>query len=488
MGLIRIYQTQGEAAIRPVSKLLLQAAWVSVWIGEDAVAARSIIDNIEEEAVLPPQEKNRLEGWIALLQGDLTTAETLLSEFKDDTSARAGLAKVYLLQGKTQAAANEFLEIARSQGGTLLGVWSRNQLKRIVGNDFVIRPEVEELQSFMVGVMQTINSYVLDPRPPIDLRIYPEKEVFNPYEPMIINIEIKNNTSVPLTISKHGPIQPLLLVEALLEIPKATITQTPPIVIPIDREISIGPRQSIRFKTNLRQKWIAGLFNEFPLRGATIRLRSTVNFKTRKTIDRGGADVLVYEVGRLGMREETDIFRLNGVRLTDSWLSEAITTMDEISTIDDLVSLVLLTHVVGDNVSIRVEAPLIPLDAFEEPIPTVQGERLELQDDAITTVLTKFPSLGIHSQSWIVSTMSNDPSMESILGMVRDPNSTIAQIAWIIRFASSTVPDEALDDPWLLLAVDSEDESVRSVAVWVYSWIEDVVNRRSEQQLGAPVR
>ncbi len=487
-AIIKIYQTQGEAAVNQVVNFLLQAAWVSVWIGEDAEAARSIVDYIEERATIGVREKNRLEGWIALLNGDLDMAVSYLSEFEDDTAARAGLAKVHLLRGNDQAAAKEYLSIARQQSGTLLGVWSRNQLQKIVGTEFSIRPEVEKLQELMVGVFQTLNNYIRDPRPAIDIRVHPVKEVFDPYEPMNIRIELTNNTSVPLTVSKAGPIQPLLLVEAFLEIPGTTINQTPPIIMPIDREISIGPRKSLIFDTNLRQQWIGGLFNEFPLRGATVRLRTTINFTARETRDRRGAPVLVYGVGRLGTTEDTEIFRLNGVRLTDTWLKEAIVQVDDVDTIDELTTMTLLTYVVGDNVSIRVEEPPIPVDVNTPQTAAVQGERLAIQDEAMTTVLTTFPSLGVNAQSWVIATMSDDPTMESVVGMVEDQNSVLAQLAWVIRFVSGSVPDEALDDQRLLQALNSEDDSVRNVASWVYEWVENVSLNRAQRQLAAPTQ
>ncbi|MEE2912405.1 MAG: hypothetical protein VX436_01230, partial [Planctomycetota bacterium] len=390
-AIISIYQTQGEAALDQLVNLLLQAAWISVWIGEEAEVARSIINNVEERATIGDREKNRLEGWIAMLNGDLDTAITHLSKFSDDNAARAGLAKVYLLQGNTQAAAREYLSVARSQSGTLLGVWSRNQLRNIVGQDFPIRSEIEQLQLFMGGVLQTLNSFIHDPRPAIEVRIKPEKEVFSPYEPMNIRVELTNNTSLPLTVSKAGPVQPLLLMEAFIEVPDASITQTPPIIIPVNREVSIKPRTSLTFHTNLRQKWVGGLFNEFPLRGATMRLRATINFTARETTDRRGAPVLVYGTGRLGCSEETDIFRINGVRLTDTWLKEAISQAAVVDTINDLTSLLLLTHVVDDSVVIRVEEPEIPVNVDVEPVAPLQGERLSIQDEAITTVLTTFP-------------------------------------------------------------------------------------------------
>ena len=84
--------------------------------------------------------------------------------------------------------------------------------------------------------------------------------------------------------------------------------------------------------------------------------------------------------------------------------------------------------------------------------------------------------------------MSDDPTIESVVGMVHDQNSVAAQLAWMIRFISDTVPDEALDDQRLLQALQSEDDRVRNVASWVYEWIENVSLNRARQQLGVPVQ
>jgi HEAT repeat protein len=84
--------------------------------------------------------------------------------------------------------------------------------------------------------------------------------------------------------------------------------------------------------------------------------------------------------------------------------------------------------------------------------------------------------------------MSDDPTIESVVGMVHDQNSVTAQLAWMIRFISNSVPDEALDDQRLLQALQSEDDRVRNVASWVYEWIENVSLSRAQQQLGVPVQ
>ena len=480
----KIYEAQGDAATLRVVELYIQAAWVLLWLGDDAESAVTLIQQAETGVTLDPTEKQRLEGWIAFRQGDIDGAIAKLAPLTNDPAAKAGMALVYLAQGNKRNAALELLEIAKRQGGTLLGVWAKHKLQKIVGTTFHIRSEVDELQQLMIGVLQKMNTYVNDPRPPIAIRIQPEKQTFGPYQPLLIDIELTNNTTIPLTIASNGPIQPLLLLEALVEMPGVTKRPAPPVIVSIYRELSILPRGKTSVTVDLRKFWIGSLLNSYPLRGASLTLKATVNFTARKVMMRDGSIVLVYEPGRFGKRNISNIVRVNGVRLNDLWLKQTIEEVGDITNVEQLIALVLLTWVVGDDVSIAVEEPLITPPPGEEPLVLESGERHPLQDTAITTILSTFPKLDSTSQAWVISTMSNDPSIKAVTGMLKEPNSTTAQLAWLIRFATTTVPDEALDDIRLLGALQSENEQVKTVAVWIYKWVQMVVQKRSEQLLG----
>jgi hypothetical protein len=48
------------------------------------------------------------------------------------------------------------------------------------------------------------------------------------------------------------------------------------------------------------------------------------------------------------------------------------------------------------------------------------------------------------------------------------------------------VPDEALDNPKLLDAMKSDNVTVKTVALWVYSEIQQVAKQREAKQLSSP--
>ncbi len=80
--------------------------------------------------------------------------------------------------------------------------------------------------------------------------------------------------------------------------------------------------------------------------------------------------------------------------------------------------------------------------------------------------------------------MSDDPTIEAVTGMLKEPESATAQLAWLIRYATPSVKDEALDDARLLEALQSDNEQVKMVATWVLGWIQKITKQRQEQILG----
>jgi hypothetical protein len=200
----------------------------------------------------------------------------------------------------------------------------------------------------------------------------------------------------------------------------------------------------------------------------------------REALTSEGERVFVYETGQFGAKNVSEMVRVDGVRLNDTWLKSAIEDAKDVTDVNKLISLVLLTWVVGDNVTVSVEQPLITPPPGEEVQPLEIGARHPLQDEAITTILSNFPKLDPISQSWVLATMSLDPTLEAVSGMLKEPDSTRAQLAKLIRFTTSMVPDEALDDPWLTSSLQSENKNVKTVAKWVHEQVQKTVNKRAE--------
>ncbi len=484
---ISLQQDTGSAKLR-AAEHFIQAAWLTLWLGDDVETAQSFLDEAAKHAQMDSDEAQRFEGWIALRKGDLELALQLLSPLTHDSAAKAGVALALQSTGNIKEAAKNFLEIARMQGGTILGVWARNRLQLIVEQSFDVRDEVALLRPLGEQIVDTFYLIKNDPRPPYALRVEPVKSEFKPYEPIIVDIELKNNTTVPLTIERSGAIQPLILIETLVDVSTSTVSNPIAMIVPINNEISIPSRGSVSFTADLRQYWLGSTLNRYPLQGASIHLRSIANFSARQTTRDGQNVLVVHEPSRTGIRYDSEYFRVNGFRMTDEWLDSAFQSAQAFNSVESLTDMVLLTFMIDDEVVVRIVEPPIPPEG-ETEVTLAQGPtRVPQQDEAVTLILSTFPKLGPMGQAWFIFAMADEPSIHAVLNMANEHENIDAQIAWLLRFNHPNVPDEALDDAGILSALQSENESVQYIAKWIYERIQLVVKVRAERELALPVR
>lgn len=476
-----------EYANATAADLCLQSAWVCVWLGNRIDTARESIEQAQSLTRLSQEDIEHLEGWIAMRSGDLETAEKTFSSVEgSNDSSVAGLAMVRLEQGRHQEAATLFLRLARDSAGTLLGVWSRNQLEHILGQHINARGESKELAPLIDDIPSTIDSYVTMPTSTLTVRVTPESLDVGPYEPILLTIELSNNGLLPMQIAQAGPIQPFVLLEVETQIVNAKISSRVPIIVPIDRKLILKPRERFSVSVDLRKHWVGTVFNDWPTRGGMLGMQAITNFTAWEVRSIRGSMELVYHPSTLGSKSKDVQLRVEGIRLTDLWMERAIGQVKEMSTPEGLTSFVLLTYVIGDNATVQVVEPLIPPPPGEEPLQIQEGERHPLQDEAITTLLLAFPSLDVTAKAWVLSVISSDPTFESLVTMADSDENELTTIGWMLRFITPSVADVTLDNTRLISALQDENPRIRIVAKWVYAWVEKTVRRRIDAQFGTP--
>jgi hypothetical protein len=483
--LAEIYKSAGtdSDADDKAAELLVQAAGVALLLDGDPDTAEELLQHATETVVLSEEARQRFDGWIAMRRGDLETAAAMLEPLAAGSDpAMVGMAILNELRGNEQEAAKAFLSVVRSQPGTMLGIWSGKQLNQLLGRRISPREESQSLNEMIAGIDVVVDEYPTEPREALTMRVEPLKATFQPYEPIIINVELLNNSVVPMAISESGPILPMVLIEPRMEITNTSLKVNTPIIVSIDRAIRLRPRERMSVRIDLRQQWIGGFLNQFPLRGGLIRMRVVSNFAVSQVSTSGG-DRMVFKPGRLGVQAEGDQVRIDGVRLNDAWLSDTLDKVQLITDEDDLVALALLSWVVGDDVNIRTEPSRVPGEADDTPL-IAPGDRHPLQDAAISAVLMAFPSLGPLPRAWFLSVMAPDPSLEAVFTMADQDTESVVRIGYLLRFLSPLIPDEALDDQRLLAFMQDDDDRVRRVAKWVYTWVQNLVDARMRRQLG----
>lgn len=435
---------------------LLELAWITLWLGDDTEAARESLERADDLLPLTQEAKSRFEGWFAYREGQSQRAVDLLEPMaSDDPAARLGLALAQLELDEIRDGARNLLSVAREQPGSLMGIWSADLLAELLGQ----RVNISELAQRLTDLIQSLpNSFDRYPRHPttaLGFQILPVKRLYDPYEPILIDLIIFNHSIVPLAVDPAGPIRPQIILFPKLNFPgQAKDDQPPPIIVDIDRVLRLetGAREVIRI--DLRHYGVGASINASPLSGTSISLSGMINFHAKAN----GS----LEPGLLGSIEISPLIHVNGVRVTDSWIQQTNTTLETGERID-LPEIVLLSQVVASQ-----EGPA------SSPL------RQQLLDQATALVLSAFPALDPIERAWVLSVMPQHQAFEPIFNMARKSTNRLVKIAYLL------FQNTGAGDPMLDAAMRGDDEVIRTLAEMIRQLGEDESLPSSSAEDGSP--
>ncbi len=421
----------------------LQAAWVLVWLDGDMDLVTSFLDNAKAalgEKGLNPSAQSRFDGWIALRRGELDQAIALMeTNAEDDLAAQLGLAVAHLRKGNRSDGAGGLLRVARAQPGSLIGVWAADLLAELIGRRLKpaeLDPQAERFTQLIDSIPLVYDRFPLEPSLAVELRVVPVKGTFKPYEPVIVNLEITNKAPFPLAIDNGGPIQARIVLIPTIQIARdLRVSQLEPIVVDIDRRLRLEPRQTLVVPVDLRRTGINDLLNTMhPLRGASLKIRAISNFWVPK---KG-----VIRPGVLGIETELrQPIRVDGVRLTQLWLEQAISAAIAPDSADDLATMALLS---------RLALVLQP--------DQVTPELIQLVRESVDALVEGFAKIDSISQAWLLTVLPPIGLMESMMVMARKSPDKYVRISYLLYHVTDR------SDPMLDAARRSDDPDLRFAA------------------------
>ena len=415
----------------------LEAAWVALWLGKDTAGASSFLESAEQacrEGGLSESARARFDGWIALRQGALESAvERLEPLANSDPTARLGLALAKLQQGRHRDAARGLLAVARSQPGTLMGVWAADVLAELLDQRIPPTEQATQLEQLIRTIPRVVDRFPDEPTLAVSVRVISTKTTFDPYEPIIVNLEITNHAPFPLAIDSGGPIRPLIALLPTAQISRAPkVRALPPMIVDIGRRLRLEPHERMIVPVNLRRSVLNQVLNSLALRGATLKVKAVINF----TLTSSG----VIRPGILGSQYTSQPIRVNGARVTSAWLTESIAAILEPDSPEDLQTMGLLSHVVVGQA---------------QEIPDELRQQMTAAAEALAEA---YPKLDAASQAWLVAVMPRAEELEPLLAMARKSEDRLVRIAYLLYGLTG------LDDPMLDAAKRGSDPDVRRVA------------------------
>lgn len=454
-------ETAEDSDAALVARLELEMAWVAVWLGGELAPVESLLSAAERYQPLSDAARARFEGWLALRRGETAAAvELLRGPAETDPAAGLGLAEAYLQTGRRQDAARVLLEIARARPGSLIEVWAANKLAELVGRRLPLSEQAQRLEALIASIPPAFDRYPETSTLAVGLRIEPAKVMFHPYEPIIINVEITNNSpDYPLAIDRDGPIRPQLVLEFSTTLP-ATVLEgiSTTAVIDIGRRLRLEPRERLVIPIDLRYFQIGNALDTQALHGTLVRVKATLN----SVVTPRGA----IEPTLLGSEQWTSVIRIEGARVTSPWLRAVVNSIREPDSSEDLVSMALLSHLIGPP---RSQAEY----EAQQRMPAGQVDLFIRAGDALTSA---FASLDDVSQAWLLSVTPPGKVLGPVREMVRESDERLLQLAYMLFHVVGP------DDPVLQVALQSSDDHLRSVAETYH----EMFKRMSEGAQGPP--
>jgi DNA-binding SARP family transcriptional activator len=417
-----------------IARLTLEAAWIAAWIGPDSDAVSQFMDAAATFAPLSDAARNRFEGWIAYRKGDLARAQELLSPLaNEDLVARAGLASVMIDQGRRSEGARELLSIARAQPGSLLGIWSANRVINLVGQRVPLSDEATKIEQLIASIPTAIDRYPQNPTSALSLKLIPNKKTYGPLEPIILSLEITNNSVIPLGIDRAEAIRPqIMLGTSVNSAYLVRLNDMSPFVVDIGKRFRLEPRQSLVVNIDLRRRQVGSALNTLVRNGANINARGYINFR--------GTTYGAVQPSLYGSIVSSPMMRVEGVNMDSKWVQSMVASFSD------------------PEASKRPNAvrDLMLLAAFAVTSKKPAAESPEAADieHAIATVNESFAHLDPISQAWLTIMTPPVPVFDPLLAVVRKSDDRLVKIAYLLA-------QSVAGDPMVDAARRSEDPVIR---------------------------
>ena len=447
------------------SQRLLHIYWSLLWLDADEDILESRLQEIQATDSLSDQAMNRIAAWNLLRSGDALSAKEI---FETDDSGHLmteiGLADALMQLGQSRDAAEILYSIWNSYRGQVSGLWARDQLKKLLGKPIPMDDEARRMNELVAEIPVLLDRVPEDPRLAVTLQLIPRKKTYKPYEPIVVDIEISNNTPLPLAIDRDGPIRELLLLDAKVEVPYASPPEGPVIITGINSKLRLMPFEKMLVPIDLRHHWVGKIIDRHPLYGATVDLNAILNFRMKSGSSGGTSHV----PGLMGLQTEYNDIRVDGQRVNVNWANRVIQDLqgEDVSP-SELVELALLSHVISSNSGSLVSDPL--------------------PDDVVTasidTIVDIYPRLGQDARAWFLSVMAKSPRLESIWDMSQRSDSALVRIVLLMRVLDAALEvndaEPLLENKVLISALNADQKQVREIA----EWIEGIAESKRDERL-----
>lgn len=250
-----------QAALRNEAQML----WLRLWSGRQLDRASEALERLSARARSdPPPEADdaiaqegaeaiteaalqRDRGWLLAQQGRTEQARALLAPLAErDELARLGLARAAERSGDRREALLGYARLALQQPGTMVGLYARTRVERILGQRLAPTRTAASLDSYALALPSILDDMTKDPSVFLSLEAQLPTREIGPLDPLEVEVQLGNASTIPLAVADLGPISgALLLSPRIVSGARRTFENALPEVAVVRTRLRLEPRQSI---------------------------------------------------------------------------------------------------------------------------------------------------------------------------------------------------------------------------------------------------
>lgn len=187
--------------------------WLRLWSGADTVDAEALLDSLlSTKLISEPDTIARSRGLLAMRKGDFAQAEALLAPLVDkDPRARIGMALLDEARGNPRAAAARLAPLAMEQAGSMLGLYARSTIERLLQQPVAPSPDAIRLSEYFRSVPRWLDSMTRDPREFMVIEAFWPAQSIGVLDGLPLTIRLRNLGRTPLPVGPNLTINSRLL-------------------------------------------------------------------------------------------------------------------------------------------------------------------------------------------------------------------------------------------------------------------------------------
>ncbi len=250
-------EQQGDNAQAAASVAVLQAkadvAWAALLFDHDVDAAANLVRDLAEavhngENGPVADRLQRLQGWLALRRGQMDQARQILEkQSANDVFATLGLAEAALNPENRLRWLNKTLE---QSPGSLAGLLAARQLRHdhmpinLTRTGTLLLARMDDHPGHLWKPALTISPWV-------DFTLSVQPGTLDYLEPLHAELTIRNASQMPLALETNEGVPTRVLLAVSPKIEGQTLKQPQPLVVDIDRRLTLGVGESMNVPVRL---------------------------------------------------------------------------------------------------------------------------------------------------------------------------------------------------------------------------------------------